>query len=460
MHYDAIVIGGGPGGYGAAVRLSQLGKTVLLFEKDKVGGTCLNRGCIPTKALMHSAGLYSHMMHAENLGISISGLSFDFSAMHGRKAEIQNTLRGGMEGLLKAHKVDIIYEAAVITGAGEVTAAGEKYTADSIVVAVGSKPSRPPIPGLDLPGVVTSDEILEEVRMYKSLIIIGGGVIGVELGSLYNELGCDVTIIEALDRIVANMDREISQNLTMILKKRGVKVFAGASVKCVEEADGQLAVTFEQKGKTETVVAEGVLAAMGRKPLTDGLFYGVEPEMNRGYLVVNERFETSVPGIFAIGDSIGGVQLAHKAEYEGMAAAECVCNLDIDVNTKLVPACLYTTPEIASVGITADDAKAAGIAVKTSKYVMGGNAKTIIEGGERGFIKLVFAEEDMRLLGAHIMCERATDMIGELTTAVANGLHHDALNCVMRPHPSFVEGISEAVEAAEGKALHVMPSKR
>lgn len=461
MNYDAIVIGGGPGGYGAAVRLSQLGKNVALFEKDKVGGTCLNRGCIPTKTLMHSASVYSQLQKAEDLGISVGNVSFAFDKLHQRKSKVQDDLRSGMESLLKANKVDIIFEEAKITAPGTVEAAGETYAAESIVVAVGSKPSRPGIPGLDLPGVVTSDEILETdtAKMYDSLVIIGGGVIGVELGSLYSELGCKVTIIEALDRIVANLDREISQNLTMIMKKRGVSIFTGASVQSIAQEDGQLTVNFQQKGKDMSVTAQGVLAAMGRKPLTEAVFAGVTPDMDRGYVLVDDRFQSSVPGVYAIGDAIGGIQLAHKAEYEGMAVAECICGKAPDVNTKIVPSCVYTTPEIAAVGITADQAKAQGIAVKTGKFVMGGNAKTVIEGGERGFVKLVFSEEDERLLGAHIMCERATDMIGELATAVVNGLHPADLDCVMRPHPSFCEAITEAVEAAEGRALHAMPRK-
>lgn len=449
MPYDLLIIGAGPGGFAAAVRAAKLGLKTGLFEKGEVGGTCLNRGCIPTKTLMHSASLLDDISRAEALGIVTGSAAADFSKLLQRKNEVSATLRGGMESLLSASKVDIIREAARIIAPGRIEAGGIEYEAKSILIATGSRPARPPIEGIEY--TVTSDDILRDFPEYKSLIIIGGGVIGVELGSLYASLGCQVTIIEALDRIVFNLDREISQNLGMIMKKRGVAVHAGASVSRIAPSQQGFTVSFSDKKGEHTEQADAVLAATGRSAVSDSLL--PEIERSRGCITVDGSFMASIPGIYAIGDVIGGVQLAHKAEYEGIAAAEIIAGTAPEVNTKLVPSCVYTKPEIAAVGLTADEAKAQGIEIKTGKYVMGGNAKAIIESSERSFIKLVAEAESGRLLGAHMMCERATDMISEFVTAINCGLTLDQLARTMRPHPSFSEGITEAVDIILGKSI-------
>lgn len=459
MQYDLLVIGGGPGGFAAAVKAAQLGKHVALFESREPGGTCLNRGCIPTKALMHSANLFRELSEGVP-GVAVEGVKPDWAGLAARKEEVVQTLRDGMASLLKANKVDVIAERAVVTGDHTVSAGGSIYEGEYIVVAAGSIPSVPPIPGLDLPGVVTSDGLLDDISPRDEMVIIGGGVIGVELALVWASYGCKITIVEALDRILANLDREISQSLSMQFKKIGVEIFTSAMVSCVEQDGDKLTVKFSHKGEEKTASAPTVLAAMGRRANTAGLFEGVAPEMNRGMLVVDATFHTSVPSILAIGDAIGGIQLAHKAEVEGLTVAEQLFGGRGERTIAPIPSCVYTTPEIAQVGITADEAKAQSIPVSVGKYVMGGNGRTVIEGGGRTFMKLVFHSETKVLLGATLLCHRATDIIGELTTAVTLGLTAEQLLTPVRPHPTFVEGITEAVEAAFGQSLHTMPSKR
>ncbi len=457
--YQLFVVGGGPAGYVAAIRGAQLGMKVAIAERSKLGGTCLNRGCIPTKSLLHSANVYAECSKFEEMGIFAENISYDMEKIHERKAKVVETLRVGVAQLLDANGVDVIEGNAIITGENVVTVDGATYTADKILVAAGSAPSRPPIPGLNLEGVVTSDEILEgTVKDYKSLVIIGGGVIGVEMASVYSALGCQVTIVEALDRILANMDKEFSQKMAMLMKKRGVQIYCSSMVEKIEQSEDGLKCCFTQKNQTQSVTAEGVLVSIGRRPNTKDLFLeNITPELNRGFIAVNEQYESSIPGIYAVGDVIGGIQLAHKAEAEGMAAVELMNGNQPSVDLKLVPSCIYTSPEIASVGITADDAKKEGRAVKTGKYLMNGNGKSVIELQDPGFIKVVFDEETDALLGIQMMCGRASDLIGEFTGMIINGTTREQLLKGMRPHPSFCEGVSEAVEAVEGKSIHSAP---
>lgn len=462
MQYDLIVIGAGPGGYIAAIRAAQLGLKTAVAERAEIGGTCLNRGCIPTKTLMHSANLYRELDDAARMGITVTAKAADFKAMHARKAQVVEQLRGGVAQLLKGNGVDVIEGTAAFTSAEAICVNGETYTAKNFIIATGSSPAVPPIPGADLPNVVTSDEMLDTDSCdYNELVIIGGGVIGVEMASVYNGIGRKVTVIEALDRILANMDREISQNLSMILKKRGVAVNTASMVTGISEQDGKLVCTFERKGKTEIVAADGVLICVGRRAVTDGL--NVEAagvELDRGRVKVDGCYRTNVPNIYAIGDVTGGIQLAHAAEAQGIACVESICGMTPTVDPNLVPACVYTSPEIATVGITADEAKQQGKAVITGKYIMSGNGKSVIENEERGFIKLVFDAETEKLLGAQLMCGRATDMIGELVTAVSAGLTKALMAMALHPHPTFCEGITEAVHAADGHSIHTMPPRK
>ena len=463
QEHDLVIVGGGPGGYVAAIKAAQLGLDVAVVERDSLGGTCLNRGCIPTKTLMHTTDLLEEVGIADICGLMVDGAHVDIDKLFERKDAVVSQIVGGVGTLFKANGVTLYKGDGKITGEHTVVVSGDEpaeITAKDIIIATGSTPAVPPIPGLDLPGVVTSDGLLDKAVDYKSLLIIGGGVIGVEFASVYAALGCKVTVVEMLDRLVANMDKEISQNLTMIMKKRGIDIYTSAAVKSLEEADGGLAVNFTYKDKEEQVVAQGVLAAMGRKPVTAGLFEGVDVELNRGFVVVDDEYRTNIPSIRAIGDVIGGAMLAHKASAEGIKAVELIAGVTPDADTTYVPGCVYTTPEIATVGMSEAEAVEAGHEVVVGKFPMSGNGKTIIAQSPRGFIKVIFDAKTDKLLGAALMCERATDMIGGFVTALCNGLTRDQMKTTMWPHPTFSEGIGEAIHVAGGSAVHVAPSKR
>lgn len=445
--YQLFVIGAGPGGYEAALRAARLGLRTAVAECREVGGTCLNRGCVPTKALLHAAELKESLEKGEAWGLTAGESALDFAAAHRRKAEVVEQLRGGIEGLFRQRKIDLFRASASILAPGQVEVEGKTYTADQILIATGSVPARPPIPGLEL--AMTSDELLErQERVYGSLVIIGGGVIGMEFATLYGALGCRVTVIEAMDRILPGMDREVCQNLSMILKKRGVEIHTSAPVTAVERGEGGLlTVRFAEKGQEAAVQGEAVLCAIGRRPNTEGLFGpNFSLEMERGRILVDDAFQTSVPGVYAVGDVSSRVQLAHVASAQGKACADRLAGRERTVDLTLVPSCVYTDPEIACVGLTADEAKAADRPVKTGKYVMFSNARTQIAGSERGFIKVVADGESGVLLGAQLMCQRATDMLSQFTAAIANRMTAEQMLAFIRPHPTFEEGAGEALE--------------
>lgn len=439
--FDLIVIGAGPGGYVGALEAAGMGKKVAVVERREVGGTCLNRGCIPTKALLRASRVYREAREGADLGITVSGASYNWETMHQRVDQVTATLRGGIEALFKKGKITLLQGTGRVEREGVVSVDGVEYGADHILLAVGSKPARIPIPGLDLPGVVTSDEMLEGIVDCKRLAIIGGGVIGVEFAQVYSDLGCEATIIEALPRILNNMDREIGQNLTMILKKRGVGVHVGCAVSEVVSQDGALVCRFTEKDKPAEVQADKVLVCTGRRPETEHVFApGVGPELTRGYVTVDEHGATSMPGVYAVGDIVaGGVQLAHAAESEAKNAVHHMFGQGLDKDISVIPGCVFTDPEIAVAGLTQDEAKAAGRAVYVKKNLTSSNGKSVVEGAERGFAKLVFDSESRALVGAHIMCPHASEMIGALTAAIVNGLTEEQLGRTVFPHPTVSE---------------------
>ena len=450
--YQLLVIGAGPGGYVAALHGAKRGLKTAVIENREVGGTCLNRGCIPTKALLHASEIIAGIRGGEEFGVSADNIRFDMSAIFARKREVCAKLSGGIESLFKSAKIDLLRGTGTLTGSGEVKFSGEDgertVTAEKIILATGSVPARPPIPGLELPGVLTSDELLEgSDRLYDSLVIIGGGVIGVELATFYADLGCKVTIIEGLDRLLPNMDRELGQNLALILKKRGVTIYTGAMVSDLTKDGDGLSVNFTAKGKPVSVSGEKVLCAIGRRPNTESLFAeGLEIQMNGRAIAVDENFETSIPGVYAIGDVASRIQLAHYASAQGTNCVEKILGASDVTDLNVVPGCIYCVPEIACVGITADEAKAAGREVAVGKYVMFGNGKTVIVDGDRAFMKIVADKETHKIVGAQLMCEHATDMISELSAAIVNGLTAEQMRAVMRPHPTFEEGIGDALD--------------
>ena len=465
QHYDVMVIGAGPGGYVAAIRAAKLGLHVAVVEEDRAGGTCLNRGCIPAKAMIHAAETYRSAREADQFGVETGRVSFDYGKILAYKEETTDALVQGVEQLLAGNGVDRLAGKGTLLAGKKVRVTTEEkeevYAADHIILAAGSKPLLLPIPGMDLPGVLTSDGLFRLQECPESLAIIGGGVISVEFATAFAGLGTKVTILEALPRLVPNLDKEISQNLKMILKKRGVDIHTSASVQEVAEEDGRYVLRFTEKEKEQEVSARYVLCAVGRVPNTEGLFAeDALPDMERGRVLVDEKFETSIPGVYAIGDLIFGMQLAHTASAQGTVVAEHLAGRSASVDLSVVPSCVYTDPEIASVGLTEEDAKEQGIPVRVGKFIMSANGKSLISREERGFVKILAAEESGVILGAQMMCARATDMIGELATAVANGLTAKQLLRGMRAHPTYNEGVGEALEELEGGAVHVMPRRK
>lgn len=488
-HYDLIIIGGGPGGYPAALKAAGLGRRVALVEKRELGGTCLNRGCIPTKTLLHSTELYREIAGAERFGIRCSAPELDEKAMWEHKDKTVGVLRDGIAQVLKKQKVVVYHGTGYIVDAqdgvvtveadvseensgghpdGHVDGAADaqktRLTAAHVLVATGSSPASLPIPGFELPGVINSDTVLDGNQLTaacrtagQSVIIIGGGVIGMEMATVYSNLGIPVTVLEAMDRILPTMDKEIAQNLKMIMKKRGLEIITSARVTSVEESEGRMICHYEQtnrKGETETADVEAgtILVSIGRRPNTDTLF-SVQIEKHypadrlrsqKGFLLTDEQYRTVIPGVYAIGDAIGGIQLAHMATAEGCRAVEAMFGLPFSQNLEAIPSCVYTDPEIACVGITADEAKQAGIEAVCGKYIMSVNGKSALSLQERGFIKLVAEKGSGRLLGAQLMCARATDMIGELGLALARNMTVADLAAVVMAHPTFAEGIGEA----------------
>jgi len=456
--YQLIVIGAGPGGYMAAIRAARLGLHTAVVEFRETGGTCLNRGCVPTKTLLHASRIYRDAAEGVHAGIRVENIQADMGTMFAYKRQISEKLSEGVKSLLKSAKVELIHGKASIweSGCVQVTDGEGKqtaYTADRILVATGAAPARPPIPGLELPGVMTSDELLEGTdRLYQSVIIIGGGVIGVEFATFYKDLGCDVTVIEGMDRLLPTLDRELGQNLALILKKQGVHIHTSSLVERVEPTGEGLTVHFTTRGEAQSAAGEVVLCAIGRKPYLDGLFPGaLQPEMEGKSLRVDADYQTSIPGIYAIGDVSSRIQLAHMATAQGIACVEKMCGKEPGTKLNIVPSCIYCRPEISVVGITEAEAKEAGIPARAGKCVMFGNARTLIEDPGRCFMKIVANQETREILGAQLMCEHSTDIISQISQAMANHLTVDQLLLAMRPHPTFEEAMTEALEDLKTK---------
>lgn len=452
FQYDLVIIGAGPGGYEAAYEAADFGMKVALVEKDLVGGTCLNRGCVPTKTMMHSSDAYRIATRSANIGVSAEGVKADLNRIIDRKCEVSETLRDGIMFLLKKKKVDFVAGTAKVTGGHTVEISGNdevsELTAANIMIATGSEPATPPIPGADLPSVLDSTGLLElRGEIMKDFVIIGGGVIGIEFATIYSDLGTNVTVVEAMDRLLPNMDKELGRSLKMNFKNRGIDTHTNAMVEKIEERNGRLVCFYKEKDKVQDVEADHILVCTGRRPVTKGVFSEELEEKllgARGFLQVDDCYRTEIPSIYGIGDAIGGTMLAHTATAEGRNAVAIMNGKEPEINMNVVAGCIYTSPEIASVGLTQDEAKEAGIDVITKKFPTSANGKTIIEELDRGFIKLVASKEDHTLLGAQLMCGRATDIIGELAVAIANGLTIEEVANTIHPHPTFVEAVCEA----------------
>ena len=444
MMFDLIVVGGGPGGYTGALEAAALKKKVLLIEEDALGGTCLNRGGIPTKALLRAAGIYREMVHAADLGLACTEPSYDLAAMSERGAAVQTNLRDGIAAMMKRGGVTVVNARGRILDGHHVEADGEVYEGANVLAAAGSVPSLPPIPGLDLDGIVTSDDLLDGKGVdCKSLVIIGGGVIGVEFAQIYSSLGAKVTIIEALPRLLANLDRELGQGLAMSLKKRGVEIFTSAAVTAVTACEGGLACTFSDKKGEHSAEGEKVLVCTGRKANTADLFSeetAAALGLVKGFVPADALGKTCVDGLWAAGDLVlGGIQLAHAAEAAARNAVAAMFGEPAVKDASYIPSCIFTDPEIACVGLSLDEAKAAGIPAAAKKNLSTSNGKALIEGADRGFAKLVYNTETGAVLGAQLMFPHAAEMVGGLTAAIRSGLTVDGLAATVFPHPTVSE---------------------
>ena len=446
--FDLIVIGGGPAGYSAAMTASKQGLSTLLAEcGNTLGGTCLNRGCIPTKAMLHSSGLVRQFNSASEFGIDASA-SFNEDKLFSYRDETVNTLVSGLEQSVKASGAEVVKGMASIVsfdGIVVVDVGGTIYKAKDVLLATGTKPAFPPVEGIDSDVVITSNDLLEGKELPESLIIVGGGVIGCEFASLYTDLGRRVTVIEALPRILSNMDKDLARNLQMILKNRGAGIFSGALVNKIVKSEKGAEVTFTAGGAEQTVCADKVLIATGRRSIIpEGLSEILE--IDNGRIVTDENGRTSIEHIYAAGDITNGIQLAHKAAAEGENIAMVLAGKKAVHDLKAVPACVYCSPEIACVGMTDNEAKEAGIDFVTAKALTSANSRSVITREERGFVKLVAEKESGVLIGAQLMCANASDIIGELALAVANRLTASQCLLSVRPHPSYEEVVGAAFE--------------
>ncbi|MGB7606052.1 MAG: dihydrolipoyl dehydrogenase [Lutisporaceae bacterium] len=458
-----VVIGGGPGGYVAAIRAAQLGGEVTLIEKEYIGGTCLNIGCIPTKSLLHTAELYDEAVHGSDYGV-IASVKLDFVKAQERKRAVTNQLVSGVEGLLAINKVKVISGLASFINKDTIhvktTEGGtETIKADRFIIATGSVPAMPPIPGIDAKQCIDSTGALELQEVPKTMVIVGGGVIGVELATLYSTLGCKVTIIEMQKEILPMMDGELTKIIRVKLAQRDVEIYTEAKVMSIKDEGAQANITVEMSdGKTRIFSCEKALISVGRRINTAALELEKAGIINdRGKIIANDKMETNVAGIYAIGDCIGKIMLAHIASVHGEVAAENALGHHSVFDSKTNPSCVYTNPEFASVGLTEEEAKKQGIDYIIGKFPLSGNGRTLIIGGD-GMIKFVIGKEHKEILGAHIVGPRATDMIAECALAIKMEATVDEIIATIHAHPTVSEAIREAALSIEKRAIH-MPNK-
>ncbi|MCA1834093.1 MAG: dihydrolipoyl dehydrogenase [Actinomycetota bacterium] len=456
--YDLVVLGGGTGGYAVALHAAHLGMKVALAERDLIGGTCLNRGCIPTKALLHSAETLDALNDAPKFGIKAAGVSFDWDGVQQHKAKVVKKLVSGLESLLKSRKVEVVKGEASLAGGG-VRVGDRTLQAKNVVVATGSQPKS--IPGLEIgERIITSDQALEMKGVPKSAIVLGGGSVGVEFASMWASFGATVTIVEMLPSLVPLEDADLGAQLAKSFSKRGVKSLVGAKLEEAKAGDDSVMATVSLNGKTETIEAEILLVAVGRGPVTDGAgLDGAGVATDRGYVTVNESLETSAKGVFGVGDVIAlkdrpHPQLAHVAFAEGIFLADHLAgNKPTPINYDAIPRATYCTPEVAAVGLTESQARERGHDVVTKVVNYAGIGKAAILGENAGFCKVV-AEKDGPILGVHYIGPRVTELVAEAMLAVGWEALPEEVAALIHPHPTLSESFGEATLALAGKALH------
>lgn len=463
--FDRIVVGAGPGGYVAAIRAAQLGAKVALVDKQSVlGGTCLRVGCIPSKALLESSELWSmarHRFAEHGIGVAEGALSLELGTMMARKTRIVRELTDGIGMLMKKHQIVVHCGSGRLRGGGVVEVTGDGGTSElqapAIVLATGSEPTQLPGMAFDGEHFVSSTDALSFERVPERLVVIGGGAIGLELGSVWARLGAQVTVVELLPQIVPFADKQVAQLLSRSLKKQGLELRVEHKVEAAR-VDGQEVVVSvrDKKGELSELRCDKVLVAVGRRPFSGGLGLdevGVKTD-RAGRVEIDDRFATSAPGIYALGDLVRGPMLAHKAEEEGVAVAELLAGKAGHVDYALVPSVVYTAPELAQVGITEEQAKERGIEVRVGKFFFKGNGRAKSLGEEDGMVKILADAKTDRLLGVHVIGPRASDLIAEAVTAMAFSGSAEDLGRTVHAHPTLSEAMKEAALAASGQAIH------
>ena len=468
MTKNIAVIGAGPGGYVAAIRGAQLGANIYLIEDREVGGTCLNRGCIPTKTYFKNAELMRDLRRSEEFGITIDKYSLDGKALQERKNKVVGQLVGGIEQLISSYKnIEFLRGRASIKDKNTITVNlkdgdTKEITVDNIIIATGSKPTMTETKGVDLEGVITSDDLLEMEEIPETLIVVGGGVIGLEFASIYQELGSQVILLPS--RILKNVDMEIARRLPMYFKKQGMKVYTDIRAKEIVKEGDKLKVIAKYKTKDEEieVIGDKVLIASGRGPVVEGLnLDSIGVEHDRTGIKVNKDFETTIEGIYAIGDVNNlGIQLAHVASAQGIYVMEKLMGLEPDINLDVYPNCVFTLPEVAFVGMTEEELKESGIDYRVSKFMFGANGKALSLGEGDGFVKVFASNEDNKVLGVTILGPHANDLIHEGAIAIANGMDVDSIARTIHAHPTLSEAFMEAVHGLDDKAIHIAPPRK
>lgn len=458
---DVVIIGGGPGGYVSAIKAAHLGLKAVLVEKDKLGGVCLNKGCIPTKALVSTAEVLNHIQRAGEFGIQVKDYSFDFPAIMKRKDLITRRLSSGVEQLMKANQVRIVRGEGQIIEPGTVEildADGQKeiIKTKNIIIATGSSVMKLPIPGLDVEGVITSDEALSLSELPSRMLIIGGGVVGIEFAGIFKALGVEVTVVEMLPRILLPIDEEIARRLTQILKRKGIEILTDCKVKGIKKNNQNLEVlvsTSEGEKKLET---EKVLLAAGRVPELGNIdVQGLGIELDGRAIMVDEKMRTNIPGIYAVGDVVGKIMLAHVASREGIVAVENISGKEVLMDYRAVPNCVFSMPEVASVGLTEEEARKENNNIKVSKFPFMANGKALGMGETEGMVKIIADGDTLELLGLHILGVHASDLIAEGTLALSMEATAEEIINTIHAHPTLAEAIAEAAEGITGKPIHL-----
>lgn len=452
MSYDLMILGGGPGGYTAAIAAAHEGLKVLLVEKENLGGVCLNKGCIPTKSLLKSAEIYHSSVNCAKFGVNCNNVSYDIDAIFGRKNEVVGRLVEGVKKLVDKAGVEVVYGTARFIDGNSVCVGNSEYRANKILLATGGKVVLPPIKGVEF--ALSSDDVLAGKVKGEKIVIIGGGVIGVEFATFFKKLGKQVTIIELAERILPSFERDVSVNMNMCLKKFGVEIFVGSTV----EEISSTSVKYILRGKECFADFDSLIICTGRKADTAELgLENTKVKFDRFGVYVDEYQRTADESIFAIGDVVAhNIQLAHNASAEAEIAVKNLVGDNLVSKPKFIPACVYTSPEIATAGLNEETAKAEGYDIDVGKFLMGANGKAVLSGEDRGFVKVIFDKKTSKILGVSLLCEHATDIIGAITTLVEIGATRQDILQSVYPHPTICEAFYEAVLDSEGKAIHMI----